>query len=177
MRKEINISNNKAVINFSKAFFNDTDDLLKSQGFFEVICSFVKFHKDNQTRIYTYLEKFFRSSDIERLASEIRDITKILTVMSLDEISEKINKYHDLDKERDALIRIVEDIYDYWRKLERYSVIEKSDYDQGIEVENFLSSNMNFKELILDVYRKAEVSVTGQRPKVLDRFQQVPTHQ
>ncbi len=171
MRKEINISNNKAVINFSKAFFNDTDDLLKSQGFFEVICSFVKFHKDNQTRIYTYLEKFFRSSDIERLASEIRDITKILTVMSLDEISEKINKYHDLDKERDALIRIVEDIYDYWRKLERYSIIEKSDYDQGIEVENFLSSNMNFKELILDIYRKAEVSVTGKRPRV---FRQVP---
>lgn len=171
MRKEINISNNKAVINFSKAFFNDTDDLLKSQGFFELICSFVKFHKENQTRIYTYLEKFFRSSDIEGLASEIRDITKILTVMSLDEISEKINKYHDLDKERDALIRIVEDIYDYWRKLERYSIIEKSDYDQGIEVENFLKSNSNFKELILDVYRKAEVSVTGERPKV---FRQVP---
>lgn len=171
MRKEINISNNKAVINFSKAFFNDTDDLLKSEGFFEVICSFVKFHKDNQTRIYTYLEKFFRSSDVEGLASEIRDITKILTVMSLDEISDKINKYHDLDKERDALIRIVEDIYDYWRKLERYSIIEKSDYDQGIEVENFLSSNTNFKELILDVYRKAEVSVTGENPKV---FRQVP---
>ena len=171
MRKEINISNNKAVINFSKAFFNDTDDLLKSQGFFEVICSFVKFHKDNQTRIYTYLEKFFRSSDVEGLASEIRDITKILTVMSLDEVSDKINKYHDLNKERDALIRIVEDIYDYWRKLERYSIIEKSDYDQGIEVENFLKSNMNFKELILDVYRKAEVSVTGERPKV---FRQVP---
>lgn len=171
MRKEINISNNKAVINFSKAFFNDTDDLLKSEGFFEVICSFVKFHKDNQTRIYTYLEKFFRSSDVEGLASEIRDITKILTVMSLDEISDKINKYHDLNKERDALIRIVEDIYDYWRKLERYSIIEKSDYDQGIEVENFLSSNTNFKELILDVYRKAEVSVTGENPKV---FRQVP---
>lgn len=171
MRKEMNISNNKAVINFSKAFFNDTDDLLKSQGFFEVICSFVKFHKENQTRIYTYLEKFFRSSNIEGLAREIRDITKILTVMSLDEISEKINKYHDLDKERDAIIRIVEDMYDYWRKLERYSVIEKSDYDQGIEVENFLKSNMNFKELILDIYRKAEVSVTGERPKV---FRQVP---
>ena len=93
MRKEMNISNNKAVINFSKAFFNDTDDLLKSQGFFEVICSFVKFHKENQTRIYTYLEKFFRSSNIEGLAREIRDITKILTVMSLDEISEKTYRH------------------------------------------------------------------------------------
>lgn len=171
MKKAINISNNKAVINFSKAFFNDTDDLLKSEGFFEVICSFVRFHKENQTRIYTYLEKFFRASDIEILAGEIRDITKILTVMSLDEISEKINKYHDLNKERDALIRIVEDIYDYWRKLERYSIIEQSDYDKGLEVENFLTSNIKFKDLILDIYRKAEVSVTGKSPRV---FRQVP---
>ena len=171
MKKAINISNNKAVINFSKAFFNDTDDLLKSEGFFEVICSFVSFHKENRTRIYTYLEKFFRASDIEVLASEIRDITKILTVMSLDEISEKINKYYQLNEERDALIRIVEDFYDYWRKLERYSVIEQSDYERGLEVENFLTSNINFKDLILDIYRKAEVSVTGKTPKV---FRQVP---
>src|SRR5699024_5816887 len=171
MKKDINISNNKAVINFSKAFFNDTDDLLKSQGFFEVICSFVSYHKENQTRIYTYLEKFFRASDIEILAGEIRDITKILTVMSLDEISEKINKYHDLDKEREALIRIVEDIYDYWRKLERYTIIEQSDYERGLEVENFLSANINFKDLILDIYRKAEFSVTGITPRV---FRQVP---
>ena len=171
MKKAINISNNKAVINFSRAFFNDTDDLLKSEGFFEVVCSFVKFHKDNQTRIYAYLEKFFRASDVEILAGEIRDITKILTVLSLDEISEKINKYHELNKERDALIRIVEDMYDYWRKLERYSIIEKSDYEKGIEVENFLAANLNFKDLILDVYRKAEVSVTGKKQKV---FRQVP---
>ena len=132
MKKEINISKNKAVINFSKAYFNNVDDLLKSQGFFDVICSFVSFHKENQTKIYTYLEKFFRSSDIGQLSSEIRDITKILTVMSLDEISEKINKYHDLNKERAAIIRIVEDIYDYWRKLERFSIIEQSDYYMGI---------------------------------------------
>ena len=171
MRKEINISNNKAVINFSKAYFNNSDDLLKSEGFFEVICSFVNHHKENRTRIYTYLEKFFRSSDIEALASEIRDITKILTVMSLDEISEKINKYHDLNKEREALTRIVEDVYDYWRKLERYSIIEQSDYDRGLEVENFLSSNIRFKDLILEIYRKVEVSVTGKSPKV---FRQVP---
>ena len=171
MKKDINISNNKAIINFSKAFFNNTDDLLQSDSFFELLCSFVNFHKQNQTRIYLYLEKFFRSSDVEQLSREIRDITKILTVMSLDEISEKINKYHDLDKERDALIRIVEDVYDYWRKLERYSIIEQSDYERGLEVENFLFSNIRFKDLILDIYRKVEVSVTGKKQKV---FRQVP---
>ena len=52
MRKEINISNNKAVINFSKAYFNNSDDLLKSEGFFEVICSFVNHHKENLSLIH-----------------------------------------------------------------------------------------------------------------------------
>lgn len=171
MNKEISISNNKAILNFSKAFFNNTDDLLRSDGFFEVLKSFVNFHKENNTRIYSYLEKFFRSSNIESLAGEIRDITKILTVMSLDEISEKINKYHDLDKERDALIRIVEDMYDYWRKLERYSVIEKIAGKEGLEVENFLGSNIKLKDMILEIYRKVEISISGKVQKV---FRQVP---
>lgn len=171
MNKEISISNNKAILNFSKAFFNNTDDLLRSDGFYEVLKSFVNFHKENNTRIYSYLEKFFRSSNIESLAGEIRDITKILTVMSLDEISEKINKYHDLDKERDALIRIVEDMYDYWRKLERYSVIEKIAGKEGLEVENFLGSNIKLKDMILEIYRKVEISISGKVQKV---FRQVP---
>ena len=171
MNKEISISNNKAILNFSKAFFNNTDDLLRSDGFHEVLKSFVNFHKENNTRIYSYLEKFFRSSNIDSLAGEIRDITKILTVMSLDEISEKINKYHDLDKERDALIRIVEDMYDYWRKLERYSVIEKVAGKEGLEVENFLGSNIKLKDMILEIYRKVEISITGKVQKV---FRQVP---
>lgn len=171
MNKEISISNNKAILNFSKAFFNNTDDLLRSDGFYEVLKSFVNFHKENNTRIYSYLEKFFRSSNIESLAGEIRDITKILTVMILDEISEKINKYHDLDKERDALIRIVEDMYDYWRKLERYSVIEKIAGKEGLEVENFLGSNIKLKDMILEIYRKVEISISGKVQKV---FRQVP---
>lgn len=171
MNKEISISNNKAILNFSKAFFNNTDDLLRSNGFYEVLKSFVQFHKDNHTRIYSYLEKFFRSSDVDQLSNELRDITKILTVMTLDEISDKINKYHDLDKERDALLRIVEDMYDYWRKLERYSIIEKNSDKEGLEVENFLGSNIKLKEMILEIYRKVEVSITGKVQKV---FRQVP---
>ena len=122
-------------------------------------------------RIYSYLEKFFRASDVDQLSSELRDITKILTVMTLDEISDKINKYHDLDKERDALLRIVEDMYDYWRKLERYSIIEKNADKEGLEVENFLGSNIKLKEMILEIYRKIEVSITGKVQKV---FRQVP---
>lgn len=171
MNKEISISNNKAILNFSKAFFNNTDDLLRSNGFYEVLKSFVQFHKDNHTRIYSCLEKFFRASDVDQLSSELRDITKILTVMTLDEISDKINKYHDLDKERDALLRIVEDMYDYWRKLERYSIIEKNADKEGLEVENFLGSNIKLKEMILEIYRKIEVSITGKVQKV---FRQVP---
>ncbi len=155
MNKEISISNNKAILNFSKAFFNNTDDLLRSDGFYEVLKSFVNFHKENNTRIYSYLEKFFRSSNIESLAGEIRDITKILT----------------LDKERDALLRIVEDMYDYWRKLERYSVIEKVAGKEGLEVENFLGSNIKLKDMILEIYRKVEISITGKVQKV---FRQVP---
>ena len=67
--------------------------------------------------------------------------------------------------------RIVEDMYDYWRKLERYSIIEKNADKEGLEVENFLGSNIKLKEMILEIYRKIEVSITGKVQKV---FRQVP---
>lgn len=171
MNKELTISSNKAVLNFSKAFFSSSEELLRSEGFYEVLSSFVRFHKEGNTRVYSYLEKFFISSDIDKLASELRDIIKILTVMSLDEASDKINKYYKLNEQRDNLLRVVEDIYNYWRKLERYSIIEKSSSEAGLEVQNFLEANIKLKELILDIYRKIQVSISGFSPKV---FRQVP---
>ena len=79
--------------------------------------------------------------------------------MNIDEVSSKINKYHNLNKEKDGLLKIVEEFYNYWRNLERYSIIEQKKDSRGVGVVNFVEINENLKNMILQAYRRVEMSI------------------
>ena len=171
MSKEFSITGNKAILNFSEQFFNDINELLNSKSFFELTKSFINYHKKGSTRVYTYIEQFFINSSVDSLASEFTDILKLLTVMNIDEVSSKINKYHNLNKEKEGLLKIVEEFYNYWRNLERYSIIEQNEDSRGAGVVNFVELNEKLKNMILQAYRRIEMNVLGEWPKV---YRQVP---
>ena len=171
MSKEFSITGNKAILNLSEQFFNDVNELLNSESFLDLTKSFINYHKKDSTRVYAYIEQFFINSSVDSLASELVDILKLLTVMNIDEVSSKINKYHNLNKEKEGLLKIVEEFYDYWRNLERYSIIEQKEDSRGVGVVNFVEANEKLKNMILQAYRRIEMSVLGEWPKV---YRQVP---
>lgn len=171
MSKEFSITGNKAILNLSEHFFNDVNELLNSDSFLELTKSFINYHKKESSRVYTYIEQFFINSSVDSLSKELVDIFKLLTVMNIDEVSSKINKYHNLNKEKDGLLKIVEEFYNYWRNLERYSIIEQKKDSRGVGVVNFVEINENLKNMILQAYRRVEMSIIGEWPKV---YRQVP---
>ena len=171
MSKEFSITGNKAILNLSEQFFNDVNELLNSESFLDLTKSFINYHKKDSTRVYTYIEQFFINSSVDSLARELVDILKLLTVMNIDEVSSKINKYHNLNKEKDGLLKIVEEFYNYWRNLERYSIIEQKEDSRGVGVVNFVEINEKLKNMILQAYRRIEMSILGEWPKV---YRQVP---
>lgn len=171
MSKEFSITGNKAILNLSEQFFNDVNELLNSESFLDLTKSFINYHKKDSTRVYAYIEQFFINSSVDSLARELTDILKLLTVMNIDEVSSKINKYHNLNKEKEGLLKIVEEFYDYWRNLERYSIIEQKEDSRGVGVVNFVEINEKLKNMILQAYRRIEMSVLGEWPKV---YRQVP---
>lgn len=171
MSKEFSITGNKAILNLSEQFFNDVNELLNSESFLDLTKSFINYHKKDSTRVYAYIEQFFINSSADSLARELVDILKLLTVMNIDEISSKINKYHNLNKEKDGVLKIVEEFYNYWRNLERYSIIEQKEDSRGVGVVNFVEINEKLKNMILQAYRRIEMNVLGEWPKV---YRQVP---
>ena len=171
MSKEFSITGNKAILNLSEQFFNDINELLNSDSFLELTKSFINYHKKDSTRVYAYIEQFFINSSVDSLARELTDILKLLTVMNIEEISTKINKYHNLEKQKDGLLKIVEEFYNYWRNLERYSIIEQNENSRGVGVVNFVETNEKLKNMILQAYRRVEMSILGVWPKV---YRQVP---
>ena len=171
MSKEFSITGNKAILNLSEQFFNDINELLNSNSFFDLTKSFINYHKEESSRVYTYIEQFFINSSVDSLSRELVDILKLLTVMDIDEVSSKINKYHNLNKKKDGLLKIVEEFYNYWRSLERYSIIEQKEDSRGVGVVNFVEINEKLKNMILQAYRRVEMSIIGEWPKV---YRQVP---
>lgn len=171
MSKEFSITGNKAILNLSEQFFNDVNELLNSESFLDLTKYFINYHKKDSTRVYAYIEQFFINSSVDSLARELTDILKLLTVMNIDEVSSKINKYHNLNKEKDGLLKIVEEFYNYWRNLERYSIIQQNENSRGVGVVNFVEINEKLKNMILQAYRRIEMSILGEWPKV---YRQVP---
>lgn len=171
MSKEFSITGNKAILNLSEQFFNDVNELLNSESFLDLTKCFINYHKKDSTRVYAYIEQFFINSSVDSLARELTDILKLLTVMNIDEVSSKINKYHNLNKEKDGLLKIVEEFYNYWRNLERYSIIQQNENSIGVGVVNFVETNEKLKNMILQAYRRIEMSILGEWPKV---YRQVP---
>ena len=106
MSKEFSITGNKAILNLSEQFFNDVNELLNSESFLDLTKCFINYHKKDSTRVYAYIEQFFINSSVDSLARELTDILKLLTVMNIDEVSSKINKYHNLNKEKVWIIYI-----------------------------------------------------------------------
>lgn len=171
MSKEFSITGNKVIMNLSQQYYDTSESLLASEGFKRLVESYISENKKKSTHIYSYLEKFFRNSDVKTLTCELCDIIKFLNIMSIDEISSKINKYHDLYLEKKPMLQIIEELYDYWRRLERYTIVEQKADAEGIEVVNFLSSNNVLKALILDTYRRVEYALTGEFPTVYRQVQ------
>lgn len=171
MSREFSISGNKVFMNMSLQYFDSSDGILNSDSFKTFLEDFIRTNKEKSTRVYAYLERYFKSSDVENLSQELADVLRFLSIMNIDQVSSKINKYHDLNLQREELSVLIEDLYDYRRKLERYTIIDQRKDAQGIEVVNFLKANNSLKDRVLEIYRKLEVSITGFSPNVYRQVQ------
>ena len=171
MRKEFSISNDKIIINFTAKYCKSFETLLESEGFRRVIDVYLKKAQKKKTLAFRFLEETLSTDDVIEMRKDLLRIFKYLTVMSAAEIIENNPKYEAILQDKDDFIRLVEDIYRFWRKLERYTLISSGTIEEGLAAMSFTEANEAFSNLVLRLYRKIEKNVMGLMPKV---FRQVP---
>ncbi len=171
MRKEFSISNDKVIINFTAKYCSTFEALVESQGFNEVIESYLKKSKKKVTLSWRYLKDNLKTEDIRVMTNNLTKIFKYLTVMNVEEIVETNPKYQDLFLDKDKFISLIEDLYLFWRRLERYTIIHSNKLKDGLSAVSFTQANSSLSNLILKLYRKIEKNVLGYRPNV---FRQIP---
>ncbi len=171
MQKEFSLSTDKAMINFTAKYCDTAEKLLESYGFRKVLKAYVSKIKSKNSNIYKYLQISIDGEGSDETLNNIIAVFKLLTILDVEEIVKLNSKYEKLLTEKDTLIHFIEDLYSFWRKTERYTIIHNIKKGTGLQTVNFIDANSNFTQLILNTYRKIEENVLGYRPKV---YRQLP---
>lgn len=173
MKKEFSLSNDKVMINFTVKYCDTMEKLIDSSGFKRVVGSYLERIMNRRSNIYRYLENSLELKDNEQLAEEIIKLLKLLTIEKSVNISKLNSKYKDIFLYKENFIALIEDLYSYWRRLERYTLIHSSKVNngEGYESTSFLDANINFSKLVLNTYRRIEEHVLGSKPSV---YRQLP---
>jgi hypothetical protein len=170
LKKEFSLSNDKVMINFTAKYCNSPVKLLESEGFRRVFNAYLKKIKKKNSNSYKYLIQN-ASTENEDLDAFMIHLFKLLSVLSVDEIITLNTKYSSFINDKDRFIDFIEDFYGFWRKLERYTVIQNNKINEGLEKASFVDSNNDFSMLILNLYRKIEENIVGHKPTV---YRQLP---
>lgn len=159
MLQEFTLNRGRAIINFTLKYCDTREKILSSYAFHRVVEGFVfKLKKDNQI-IYDYFIKDFKTD--EELTLSMIEVIKLLTVCSIKELLEVNNKFAPFFKDKDLFIELIELLYNFWRRLERVTIVHNNRLGDGLQNVRFIQANQLLNELILSIYRRTEETVMG----------------
>lgn len=87
---------------------------------------------------------------------------KLLFEFEIAEIKKMSPFYKMILDHRDVLYELIENFYDYWRRLERYGVVFAKSNLGGIESTSFTTAMNAFTNVVLSTYRTISQKVLGE---------------
>ncbi len=171
MRKEFSLSNEKVTINFTAKYCDSFESIMDSKGFVRIVESYLTKAKAKKSNNFRFLIKSFDTDDIKLIRKSLIDAFKLLSMMKTKEVIAFNSKFETLLEKEENLLSVIEDIYSYWRKLERYTIIHNNRIKSGIAAVSFTEANEEFSRLILRFYRRVTKNLLNETQNV---FRQVP---
>lgn len=164
MIREFSLSNDKVMMNFTKKYCNNFEDILESAGFKNILTHYLNKKIERKDSIFKYLLRGIENMD-EFVHSLIK-IFELLTILDRYEVMNMKIKYAYVLEDKYKFDSFIDDLYSYWIKLERYTILTQSYLNEGVIKLGFVSANTNFTNLIMELYRKIKKSVTSKEPLV-----------
>ena len=164
MLNEFSLSRGRAMINFTLKYCDTSEKLLDSYGFRKVVEVFVRRLKKREGLIYNFYLDAFHTDDA--LSDAMIEVFKLLTVFDIEEVMKVDNKYSVFFEDKSLFIELIELLYGYWRRLERFTIVRNKRLGEGLQSVRFSQANNNFNELVLATYRRIEETVMGYKHRV-----------
>lgn len=151
------ILNEKSIIlNISKDYCKTESEVLSSEAFSRVWEGYLKHLNKTKNEDLIGLIKISRNP----IKSYV-NLFKFLLSFSVREIMEMSDSYKRILLQPENLHALVEDFYDYYRRLERYAIMKSEANHNSLESLSFIESTEEFNGLILKVYRTISQKVEG----------------
>lgn len=165
MLQEFTLSRGKAMINFTLKYCDTKQKLLSSYGFKRVVEAFIQKLKKDEIIIYNHYIDTLKTD--EEFTDSLVEVFKLLTVFKIDEVVAVDNKYSIFFEDKDLFIEVIEMLFAFWRKLERYSIVRNNNIGDGLQNVRFIQANDMFNELLLSVLRRLLETVNGYQQRVI----------
>jgi len=165
MLHEFTLSRGRAMINFTLKYCDTKQKLLNSHGFRQVVESFIKqVLKKDEVVIYDYYLEHF--GDEDAVVDSFIEVLKLLTVFDIDEVVAVDNKYSLYFEDKDLFIEVIELLFTYWKRLERYTIVRNTQLGDGLQNVRFIQANAMFNDLVLSTGRRIQATVNGHETRV-----------
>lgn len=163
MSYKLKVTRGNAILNFSEEFCQSRCQLIESESFAKVLRKYIKDIKRRDTTVYSYLHNI--EDDDIKLLDDLRKIFKLLLVMNCDDVVALKPEAGAYFEDKDIFVKLIEDIYLFWRRLQRYAIVFNEERSKGFQNVQFADAQANFESLVLSVYRSMQ-SAVGAKNKV-----------
>ena len=167
MRKEFCLKHGKVTMNFTAKYCDSFESIINSEGFIKVLETYLKKTKNKKSHNFRFLSEAIGTDDIKVISRYLISALKLLSMMGADEVIVVNDAFEGLLEDKKSFADIIEDVYSFWRKLERYTVIQNNKIKDGIAAVGFIDANKNFNDLILRFYRRLQKNLLGSMPNIL----------
>ncbi len=149
-------NDNIVLINFTENYYQSVDEILNGKNFYHILKSYLSYLRQHNYALYRYAAKH---TDEHANVTDLIHLAKILYIFDLKEID------NDYLGDRQSLIDFIEGLYNYWRKMQRCTMIHAGS-GQGIRQSYFIEADTKYNQLILNMYRRIEENVLRKKNKV-----------
>ncbi len=174
-KKPYVITRQKVIFDYARLQCDSHEKLLKSELFEEIVDRFIEKISSKGSSIFVHLRKRLPSLQQDKMAGYFVTLFRLLSSHTAEEINEITNEYSAILAEKEYLYEFIEELYNYWRRLERFIYIEapkRSQYTKSrLHHAQFIKSNEEFKNVVLSVYRTVRENLLGKNPRV---YRQLP---
>ena len=150
----------QVIMNFSEKFCKTEAEVLSSACFAEVWGKYVDHLYKTENQAFLPVLNVFTHRDVK--TKTIR-LFKFLLEFDVEEVQSFDPFYNQSLARKDVWYDLVQNFYDYWRKLERYAVVFTRATMDGIETASFIEAQTEFNDVVLKTYRTICEKLYGHR--------------
>lgn len=161
MKDPIYISDQTVILNFSTFYPKSNEAFLGSNVFYQIAEKFLNEFKKKDPETHYWITQ---DEAYETFIPKMQKFLKLLYIMDVKEIESR------LFENRELLGYVVDEFYEFWRKLQRLATIKISEASSGYVV-SFMDADTRFNNMLRYTYRNLSEKIQGYRFHVYRQLQ------